>query len=153
MNATGIRTVSLAVVCPSLVFLTKDDVSAMDVSGANFPGLKAHLDHAIEWRMRSARLSFTSVRSTDGFSVAGIIAPTGASWKPATWVAIETSGGSIKPVKNSGWSSNSLGAQEQWTNHANTAAMAYWAGIGNPDLKTSIGVMTLHATVQLRGNR
>jgi len=152
-NSTGVRTVSVSVVASNLVSADDSNVWDIPIQGSRFPGLAAHLDHAIEWRIRSARVSFTSVKSTDGYSLAAIVTPVGATWKPKDWVAIETSGGVIKPVKNSGWSSNNLGSQDSWFNHANPAAVYYTQALGGPKVAESVGVATLHATIQLRGNR
>lgn len=152
-NSTGIRTVNISVVSPNLFTIGGATVTEWPVQGSVFPGLKAHLDHAIEWRVRSSRISFTSLKSTEGYSVAAYLAPVGAAWKPADWVSMETSGGVIKPVKNSGWSSNTTGVQEMWFNHANPSHMFYMCGVGGPTAQEKVGVITLHATVQLRGNR
>lgn len=152
-NSTGVRTVTIASVSPRLADISAGNMPDWQIQGSMFPGLKAHLDHAIEWRVRSARVVFTSTASTSGFSVAALLAPVGTAWKPVDWTAMEVSGGVIKPVKNSGWSTNNLGAQEGWTNHANSAGVLYMAGIGAPATALSCGVVTLHATVQLRGNR
>lgn len=152
-NSTGVRTVNVSVVSSTIVPATSGVVWDLYIQGSAFPGLKAHLDHAIEWRIRSARITFNSVVSTSGYSVAALLAPYGATWKPADWVAMETSGGVIKPVKNSGWSTNNLGAQDNWVNHANPAGTFYICGVGGPDPKTEVGTVTLNATIQLRGNR
>lgn len=152
-NTTGVRTVNVSVVARELLAVDDVTVYSVHIQGSNFPGLAAQLEHAIEWRIRSARVSFASVDTMAGYSIAAYLAPVGAAWKPNDWVHIETSGGVIKPVKNSGWSTNNLGSQDGWTNHANAAATFYAASIGGKSPANKVGVLTLHATLQLRGNR
>jgi len=81
-----------------------------------------------------------------------IVAPNGNAYKPPNFHAFKSMGGVIKPMRQSDWSSNILGSQEDWHDASQGGAKIYALAIPAETVTVDdIGIFTLRGVIQLRG--
>jgi len=122
------------------------------IGSARWPVLKVNLDHVQEWRIRSARVTVNSLAGADAVHLIGVLIEP-KKWDPSTWADLKGKGGVVKSCKSQDWSSNTIGAQEDWVKFDARAAVLYHASPGALATSTEQVLFTLHLVIQVRGSR
>jgi hypothetical protein len=145
-----VRVYTLSAVAKGIISYGTSEVS---IGLSAFPNLSVALRGAVQWRVRSCRISWSSFDPGAKGQLGLYVSPIGNAWKPSDFHDLKTKGGSLRPVRNSDWSSNTMGAQDDWEDCSSPGGKLWlmWAGVG--DMINEIGILTLHATVQVRGHR
>jgi hypothetical protein len=147
----NLRTITIA--APFHAYIKEADTEFF-INGSMWPLLGRKLADAIQWRIRSARISYETVDPDAKGRIGLFLAPTGSLWKPTKGLAsILTMGGTSKLARQSGWSSNTLGAIDAWYDTGSAAAMLYLgSSIGTPT-SNDVGQLVLHVTFQVIGHK
>lgn len=151
---SNIRTVSLT--SGSEPGVIKVSQNFMEIDGDSWPNLGRHLANCIQWRIRTARVSYEAADLDIKGRVAMLMSPVGPAWTPTDYATVLTRGGRGKFKRQSNWSSNTLGSAEQWHVHNDSAARLYFRHL--PEIEKSkpdvdFALLTLHVTIQLNGHR
>lgn len=152
MSNAETRTLQVVSVCNVLVSSGDDGAwRKVSIQGTHFPVLKGHLSRAVQWRIRSAQVMWEPLDSSSTKLVGMFLTQTGASWAPQNFHDFKTRGGVFKPLKNTGWSSNTLPSSDIWVDSSAGAAELYTLVVPAPTVDAEIGMITLRATIQLKG--
>jgi len=147
-----VRTVSLVSVNHVIIPCVEAVDERYVMGNADWSVLKSRLDHCQEWRIRSLRVTVDSLPADKSNHMIGMLVEP-RSWKPSDWASLKGMGGIIRSSKSQGWSSNTIGAQDEWVKFDARAASLFFACPGAVKDDGSKFIVTAHMTIQLRGFR
>lgn len=122
------------------------------MDGARFKALGRVLNLADRWRVRTGYVVWTSNDATSGQMIALLMTPSSIA-TPTALHDFKNRGAVIKPRRNSEWSSNVLGAQDEWQGATDAGAHIHWYVTGHTSAAapSNVGFLTFHGTIELDG--
>lgn len=152
-SESSVRTVTLTDMM-ELRYAEKKTTDGFYIKGANLPNLAGYLQHAIEWRVRSCRATFHStLPQTDSRMLAILMTPKTDGYRPADFLDSKRRGGTVRLARVSGWSSNTLGAQDTWQKTADAGADLFVSLSETPMAAVVLGFAEITVTIQTRGHK
>lgn len=116
----------------------------------NWPAFKAAAEGHLFYRIRSATVTFQSVKQDANGVLSMLLTHPGSVWKPTGFYDAKNRGGNMKPLKSSGWSTSLVDASVDWLDKSQTGASLYLF-TSDTAAVSNAGMVSVTLTVQFRG--
>lgn len=153
-SAPGIRSFTVRTTYKTGLTATEDEASKIVgvpvQPNANWPEFKGAIGTSLQYRIRSGTATYQSMKQSEDGLLGLLFTHVGNVWKPSSMIDHKSRGGTLKPIRTSGWSTQLPDPGLDWVDTSAPGGMIYCTGTSDSP-QTNVGLLTLNLTVQVRG--